>query len=150
LFGPVALQQEPRPFLVGERTNTNGCRKFKQLLEAENWQGLVEMAREQEHEGVHVLDVCTAYVGRDEVRDMSEVMSRFNAVITKPIMIDSTQVDVIETALKLVSGKPIINSVNLEDGREKFDAIVALARRYGAALVCGCIDEVGMARTAER
>jgi 5-methyltetrahydrofolate--homocysteine methyltransferase len=150
LFGSVTLAQEPRPLLVGERTNTNGSRKFKQLLEAEDWEALVDMAREQEREGVHVLDVCTAYVGRDEVRDMREVLRRYNAVITKPLMIDSTQVDVIEAALKLVSGKPIINSVNLEDGREKFDAIVGLARRYGAALVCGTIDEEGMARTAER
>jgi 5-methyltetrahydrofolate--homocysteine methyltransferase len=150
LFGSVTLKQEPRPLLVGERTNTNGSRKFKQLLEAEDWDGLVDMAREQEREGVHVLDVCTAYVGRDEVRDMHEVLRRYNAVITKPLMIDSTQIDVIEAALKLVSGKPIINSVNLEDGREKFDQIVGLARRYGAALVCGCIDETGMARTAAR
>jgi len=150
LFGAVELQQDPRPLLVGERTNTNGSRKFKQLLEKDDWHGLVEMGQEQEREGVHVLDVCTAYVGRDEIRDMTEVLRRFNAVITKPLMIDSTQVDVIEVALKLVSGKPIINSVNLEDGREKFDAIVALARRYGAALVCGTIDEEGMARTADR
>lgn len=150
LFGSVTLAQEPRPLLVGERTNTNGSRKFKQLLEAEDWEALVDMAREQEREGVHVIDVCTAYVGRDEVRDMREVLRRYNAVITKPLMIDSTQVDVIEAALKLVSGKPIINSVNLEDGREKFDAVVGLARRYGAALVCGTIDEQGMARTAER
>src|SRR5262245_17865237 len=150
LFGSVTLKQEPRPLLVGERTNTNGSRKFKQLLEAEDWDGLVDMAREQEREGVHVLDVCTAYVGRDEVRDMHEVLRRYNAVITKPLMIDSTQIDVIEAALKLVSGKPIINSVNLEDGREKFDKIVGLARRFGAALICGTIDEVGMARTAQR
>jgi 5-methyltetrahydrofolate--homocysteine methyltransferase len=150
LFGSVTLKQEPRPLLVGERTNTNGSRKFKQLLEAEDWDGLVDMAREQEREGVHILDVCTAYVGRDEVRDMHEVLRRYNAVITKPLMIDSTQIDVIETALKLVSGKPIINSVNLEDGREKFDAIVGLARRYGSALICGTIDEIGMARTADR
>ena len=150
LFAAMNLRQEPRPLLVGERTNTNGSRKFKQLLEAEDWNGLVEMGREQEREGVHVLDVCTAFVGRDEVRDMREVMKRFNAVITKPLMIDSTQVDVIEASLKLVSGKPIINSVNLEDAREKFDVIVGLARRYGAALVCGTIDEQGMARTAAR
>jgi Methionine synthase I, cobalamin-binding domain len=107
------------------------------------------MGQEQDREGAHVIDVCTAYVGRDEVRDMTEVLRRFNAVITKPLMIDSTEVRVIEESLKLVSGKPIINSVNLEDGREKFDKIVGLARKYGAALVCGCIDERGMARTAQ-
>jgi len=149
LFASTDLQQEPRPLIIGERTNTNGSRKFKQLLEKEDWHGLVEMAQEQEREGAHVVDVCTAYVGRDEVRDMKEVIRRFNAVITRPLMIDSTEVRVIDESLKLVSGKPIINSVNLEDGREKFDKIVGLARKYGAALVCGCIDERGMARTAQ-
>jgi 5-methyltetrahydrofolate--homocysteine methyltransferase len=149
LFAAVELNQEPRPLIIGERTNTNGSRKFKQLLEKEDWHGLVDMGQEQEREGAHVIDVCTAYVGRDEVRDMKEVLRRFNAVITRPLMIDSTEVRVIEQSLKLVSGKPIINSVNLEDGREKFDQIVSLARKYGAALVCGCIDERGMARTAQ-
>jgi 5-methyltetrahydrofolate--homocysteine methyltransferase len=149
LFAATELNQVPRPLIIGERTNTNGSRKFKQLLEKEDWHGLVEMGQEQEREGAHVIDVCTAYVGRDEVRDMKEVMRRFNAVITKPLMIDSTEVKVIEESLKLVSGKPIINSVNLEDGREKFDKIVELARKYGAALVCGCIDERGMARTSQ-
>jgi 5-methyltetrahydrofolate--homocysteine methyltransferase len=149
LFAAVDLHQEPRPLIIGERTNTNGSRKFKQLLEKEDWHGLVEMGQEQEREGAHVIDVCTAYVGRDEVRDMKEVIRRFNAVITRPLMIDSTEVPVIEESLKLISGKPIINSVNLEDAREKFDKIVGLARKYGAALVCGCIDERGMARTAQ-
>jgi 5-methyltetrahydrofolate--homocysteine methyltransferase len=149
LFTTAELHQDPRPLIIGERTNTNGSRKFKQLLEKEDWHGLVEMGQEQEREGAHVIDVCTAYVGRDEVRDMTEVLRRFNAVITRPLMIDSTEVPVIEAALKLVSGKPIINSVNLEEGRHKFDKVVALARKYGAALVCGCIDERGMARTAQ-
>jgi 5-methyltetrahydrofolate--homocysteine methyltransferase len=149
LFTAADLLQDPRPLIIGERTNTNGSRKFKQLLEKDDWHGLVEMGREQEREGAHVIDVCTAYVGRDEVRDMTEVLRRFNAVITRPIMIDSTEVPVIEAALKLISGKPIINSVNLEEGRHKFDKIVGLAAKYGAALVCGCIDERGMARTAD-
>jgi 5-methyltetrahydrofolate--homocysteine methyltransferase len=149
LFGAMDLQQEPRPLLVGERTNTNGSKKFKQLLEAEDWTGLFEMAREQEREGSHVLDVCTAYVGRDEVRDMSEVIRRYNAVLTRPIMIDSTEVPVIEASLKLISGKPIINSINLEDGRNKLDKVCRLAKRYGAALVALTIDEHGQADTAE-
>jgi 5-methyltetrahydrofolate--homocysteine methyltransferase len=149
LFTNSDLHQDPRPLIIGERTNTNGSRKFKQLLEKEDWHGLVEMGQEQEREGAHVIDVCTAYVGRDEVRDMTEVLRRFNAVVTKPLMIDSTEVPVIEASLKLMSGKPIINSVNLEEGRHKFDKIVGLARKYGAALVCGCIDERGMARTAD-
>src|SRR5205823_9398034 len=133
---------------VGERTNTNGSRKFKQLLEKEDWDGLVDMAREQEREGVHVLDVCTAFVGRDEVRDMSEVIRRYNEIIRAPLMIDSTETPVIEASLKLVSGKAIINSINLEEGRKKIDNVVPLARRYGAALVALTIDEQGQATTA--
>src|SRR5262249_62125229 len=97
LFSSVELQQEPRPLLVGERTNTNGSKKFKQLLEKDDWHGLVEMARDQEREGVHVLDVCTAFVGRDEVRDMQEVVKRYNEVIRAPLMIDSTEPPVMES-----------------------------------------------------
>jgi len=149
LHGAIALRQEPRPLLVGERTNTNGSKKFKQLLEAEDLEGLVQMAQEQEREGVHVLDVCTAYVGRDEVRDMREVVRQFNERVRKPLMIDSTEPPVIEEALKLISGKAIINSINLEDGRKKIDVVVPLAKRYGAALVALTIDEQGQATTAD-
>jgi 5-methyltetrahydrofolate--homocysteine methyltransferase len=149
LFQSIDLHQEPRPLLVGERTNTNGSKKFKQLLEAEDWDGIVDMGREQEREEVHVLDVCTAFVGRDEVRDMTEVVRRFNAVIQKPLMIDSTETNVVEASLKLISGKAIINSINLEDGRKKLDVLVRMARRYGAGLVALCIDEVGQADTAD-
>jgi 5-methyltetrahydrofolate--homocysteine methyltransferase len=149
LFSAVELQQEPRPLLVGERTNTNGSRKFKQLLEKDDWHGLVEMAREQEREGVHVLDVCVDYVGRDGVRDMREVIKRYNEVLTKPIMLDSTEVPVIEAGLKLCSGKAIINSINLEDGRKTLDPKTKLAKKYGAALVALTIDEKGQADTAQ-
>ena len=149
LLGSMDLVQVPRPLLVGERTNTNGSRKFKQLLEKDDWDGLLDMAREQEREGVHVLDVCAAYVGRDEVRDMKELLKRYNAVLSKPMMIDSTEVNVVEASLKLCSGKAIINSINLEDGRNKIDKVVPLAKKYGAALVALTIDEVGQADTAE-
>jgi 5-methyltetrahydrofolate--homocysteine methyltransferase len=143
------LLVDQRPLLVGERTNTNGSRKFKQLLEKEDWHGLVEMAQEQEREGVHVLDVCVDYVGRDGVRDMKEVIKRYNAVLTKPIMVDSTEANVIEAALKLSSGKTIINSINLEDGRKTLDPKTILAKKYGASLVALTIDEKGQADTAE-
>ena len=143
------LVVDQRPLLVGERTNTNGSRKFKQLLEKDDWNGLVEMAREQEREGVHVLDVCVDYVGRDGVRDMKEVVKRYNAVLGKPLMLDSTEVPVIEAALKLCSGKTIINSINLEDGRKTLDPKTKLAKKYGAALVALTIDEKGQADTAE-
>jgi 5-methyltetrahydrofolate--homocysteine methyltransferase len=149
LFAAVELQQEPRPLLVGERTNTNGSRKFKQLLEKDDWHGLTEMAREQEREGVHVLDVCVDYVGRDGVRDMREVIKRYNEVLTKPMMLDSTEVPVIEAGLKLCSGKALINSINLEDGRKTLDPKTKLAKKYGAALVALTIDEKGQADTAE-
>jgi 5-methyltetrahydrofolate--homocysteine methyltransferase len=149
LFNSVDLNQEPRPLLVGERTNTNGSRKFKQLLEKEDWHGLVEMAREQEREGAHVLDVCVDYVGRDGVRDMKETIKRYNEVLTKPIMLDSTEVPVIEAGLKLCSGKALINSINLEDGRKTLDPKTKLAKKYGAALVALTIDEKGQADTAE-
>src|SRR5581483_4720210 len=149
LFSAVDLHQEPRPLLVGERTNTNGSRKFKQLLEKDDWHGLVEMAKEQEREGVHVLDVCVDYVGRDGVRDMKEVIKRYNEVLTKPIMLDSTEVPVIEAGLKLCSGKALINSINLEDGRKTLDPKTRLAKKYGAALVALTIDEKGQADTAQ-
>jgi 5-methyltetrahydrofolate--homocysteine methyltransferase len=139
---------DQRPLLVGERTNTNGSKKFKQLLEKEDWNGLTEMAREQEREGVHVLDVCVDYVGRDGVRDMRECIKRYNAVLGKPIMLDSTEVPVIEAGLKLCSGKAIINSINLEDGRKTLDPKTRLAKKYGAALVALTIDEKGQADTA--
>lgn len=143
------LVVDQKPLLVGERTNTNGSKKFKQLLEKDDWNGLVEMAREQEREGVHVLDVCVDYVGRDGVRDMKEVIKRYNEVLQKPIMLDSTEVPVIEAGLKLCSGKAIINSINLEDGRKTLDPKTKLAKKYGAALVALTIDEKGQADTAE-
>jgi 5-methyltetrahydrofolate--homocysteine methyltransferase len=149
LLASQDLLTDPRPLLVGERTNTNGSKKFKQLLEKEDWHGLTEMAREQEREGVHVLDVCVDYVGRDGVRDMKETIKRYNAVLNKPIMLDSTEVPVIEAGLKLCSGKAIINSINLEDGRKTLDPKTKLAKKYGAALVALTIDEKGQADTAQ-
>ncbi|QJW95112.1 methionine synthase [Frigoriglobus tundricola] len=143
------LMVDQRPLLVGERTNTNGSKKFKQLLEKDDWHGLVEMAKEQEREGVHVLDVCVDYVGRDGVRDMKEVIKRYNEVLTKPIMLDSTELPVIEAGLKLCSGKALINSINLEDGRKTLDPKTLLAKKYGASLVALTIDEKGQADTAE-
>jgi 5-methyltetrahydrofolate--homocysteine methyltransferase len=143
------LNVDQKPLLVGERTNTNGSRKFKQLLEKEDWHGLVDMAKEQEREGAHILDVCVDYVGRDGVRDMKETIKRYNEVLTKPLMLDSTEVPVIEAALKLCSGKTIINSINLEDGRKTLDPKTKLAKKYGAALVALTIDEKGQADTAE-
>lgn len=150
-YSAVALDQPgTSPLIVGERCNANGSKLFKEYLLEENWEGIVEMARKEVQEGAHVLDVCTAYVGRDERRDMHEVLSRFVGQVTAPLMIDSTQIDVLESALKLIGGRAIINSINLEDGEEKFDKICELANRFGAALVALTIDEEGMAKTVDR
>lgn len=150
-FTAVPLDQDgTSPLIVGERCNSNGSKQFRELLLAEDWEGIVEMGRSEVAEGAHVLDICTAFVGRNEVRDMHEVLYRFASQVTAPLMIDSTQVDVLEHAMTLVGGRSIINSINLEDGEEKFDRICELAARYGAALIALTIDEEGMAKTAER
>lgn len=145
----VTLKMEPGPLIVGERTNTTGSRKFKRLLEAGDFDGMVDMAREQQDEGAHLLDVCLAYPGRDEVRDMTETLRRYNEVIKLPIVIDSTEWQVMEAGLKCIAGKPFINSINLEEGRKKLDIIVPFAKKYGAALVALTIDETGQATTSE-
>jgi 5-methyltetrahydrofolate--homocysteine methyltransferase len=136
--------------IIGEKTNANGSKAFKDMLAAENWEGLTELARELEGEGSHVLDVCTAYVGRDEVRDMTEVLSRYNQHITVPIMVDSTEWPVIERSLQMLAGKPIINSINFEDGEARTDKVLGLAQKYGAAIVGLTIDELGMAKDAAK
>ncbi len=147
LYQAVALRQEPAPLIVGERTNANGSRKFRDLLAAEDWDGLVGIAREQQREGAHLLDLCVAYVGRDEVRDMDALLSRLVTQVTPPLMIDSTEVPVIERALQLAPGKCVVNSINFEDGEGKARRILELCRTYGAAVVALTIDEHGMAKT---
>lgn len=150
IYTSVAMHVDPAPLIVGERTNTNGSRKFKQLLQKEDWDSMVAMARDQEREGAHVLDVCTAYVGRDEVRDMNTLIKRLNTEMQIPLVIDTTEFNVLEDSLQLVAGKPIVNSINLEDGEEKMLRKIELITRYGAAAVALTIDEVGMARPAEK
>ncbi len=150
LYQAVPFHLDPPPVLVGERTNANGSKQFRDLLAREEWEGMVAMGREAVKEGAHMVDVCGAYVGRDEVHDMREIISRFNTQVPLPIVIDSTEAAVIEEALQLIGGKPVINSINLEDGEERIDRIVPLCRKYGAAVIALTIDEEGMARTAER
>ncbi len=145
LYSISTMTIDPAPVLVGERCNANGSRQFKNLLEKEDYDAMVNMAKEQVKEGAHVLDICVAYVGRDEVRDMTEVIKRFNTAVTLPLMIDSTEVNVIETALKLYAGRAIINSINFEEGTVKADKILTLAKRFGAAVVALSIDEEGQA-----
>ncbi|MBX3462945.1 MAG: methionine synthase [Planctomycetes bacterium] len=150
LFHSVPLDQDSGPLIVGERTNANGSRKFKELMLAGDVEGMLQMAKEQVHEGSHVLDVCTAYVGRDEAGDMLQLLRPLVQQVTAPVMVDSTQIDVVEKALQAIPGRAIVNSINLEDGEEKADALCRLARRFGAMFVALTIDEEGMAKTAER
>jgi 5-methyltetrahydrofolate--homocysteine methyltransferase len=150
-YAAVALDQPgTSPLIIGERCNANGSKQFREHLLAENWEAIVEMGRTEVEEGAHVLDICTAYVGRNELRDMTQIVSRFVGQVTAPLMIDSTQLDVLEGALKLIGGRAIINSINLEDGEDKFDKICELAVRFGSALIALTIDEQGMAKTADQ
>ena len=149
LYQTAAFHLDPPPVIVGERTNANGSKLFRELLAAEDWEGIVAMGREAVKEGAHMVDVCAAYVGRDEIRDMEQIISRFNTQVTLPIVIDSTEAPVIERALQLIGGKAIINSINLEDGEERIDKILPLCKNYGAAVIALTIDEKGMAKTAD-
>ncbi|WP_406600591.1 methionine synthase [Hydrogenimonas cancrithermarum] len=150
LFNSVPLMQDPPPLLIGERSNATGSKAFRELLLAEDYEGTLTVGQQQVRAGAHVLDVSVGFAGRDETKDMHEVISLYAQKIPLPLMPDSTQVKGLETALKCIGGKPILNSVNLEDGIEKFDAVCRLAKRYGASLVCLTIDETGMAKTVER
>jgi len=153
LYSPVDYRQENSVLNVGERTNASGSRAFKRLLEAEDWDAMVSLARQQAREGSHVIDLNVDYAGRDNAKDMAELAHRFVRQVNAPLMLDSTQAATIEAGLKQVGGKCLINSANLEDGEEKFAGLCRLARRYGAALVLGTIDEdpqEAMARTADR
>ncbi len=149
LYSQVPLKQENAFLAIGERCNANGSKKFRDFQDAEDWDGIVAMAREQVKEGSHTLDVCTAFVGRDEIRDMTEVVSRLRGAVTTPLVIDSTELPVLEAALKLYGGKAILNSINFENGEHEAEARLRLARKFGAAVVALTIDEEGMAKDKE-
>jgi len=145
------LEQEPRPAMVGERVNSQGSRKAKRLLLADDYDGIVQIAEDQVEGGAHVLDVCVALTERqDEDEQMRQVVKRISLTQPAPIQIDSTEPDVIRGALEQIPGRAIVNSINLEAGRDKADEVVPLARAHGAALIALTIDEVGMAKTGER
>ncbi len=149
LYGQTALRQENSYFSIGERCNANGSKKWRQLQETADWDGCVAMGREQIAEGSNSLDVCTAFVGRDEVMEMNEVITRFTSSVNSPLVIDSTEAIVLEAALRLHGGKPIINSINFEDGEEAAEIRMKMARKFGAAVIALTIDEEGMAKTPE-
>jgi 5-methyltetrahydrofolate--homocysteine methyltransferase len=145
------LVQDPRPTLVGERVNSQGSRKAKELLLADDYDGLAVVAEDQVNGGAHVLDVCVALTERqDEAEQMRQVVKRVSLTQPAPIQVDSTEPEVIETALEQIPGRAIVNSINLEAGRAKLDRVVPLAKAHGAALIALTIDEIGMAKTAER
>jgi 5-methyltetrahydrofolate--homocysteine methyltransferase len=147
----ISLEQQPRPLIVGERINAQGSRKVKRLLLDDRYDDVVLIAREQVEGGAHVLDVCCALTERpDEEEQMRDLVRRLAQSIEAPLSIDSTEPKVLETALQNYPGRAILNSVNLESGRAKLDAVLPLAREHGAAVVALTIDEKGMAKTAER
>lgn len=136
--------------IVGERLNASGSKKCRDLLNIEDWDSLVALGKEQVKEGAHILDVNVDYVGRDGVKDMKELASRLVKNITLPLMLDSTEWQKMEAGLKVAGGKCILNSTNYEDGEERFFKVLEIAKKYGAGVVIGTIDEDGMARTADK
>ncbi len=150
LYSQTALRQDNSFFSIGERCNANGSKKWRQLQEENDWDGCVAVGREQAAEGSNSLDICTAFVGRDEKSEMDEVIRRFTSSVNVPLVIDSTETPVIESALKLHGGKPIINSINFEDGEKAAEDRLKLAKKFGTAVIALTIDEAGMAKTAEQ
>ena len=149
LYGQVPLRQENSYFSIGERCNANGSKKWRELQERGDWDGCVAVGREQVAEGSNSLDMCTAFVGRDELAEMTEVVTRFTSSVNAPLVIDSTETPVLAAALKLHGGKPIINSINFEEGEGAAADRMALAKKFGAGVIALTIDEAGMAKTAE-
>ena len=150
LYGTTSYEQENSFLIIGERLNASGSKKVRDLLNEENWDGLIGVARSQVKENAHVLDVNVDYVGRNGEADMHELVSRLVTNVNLPLMLDSTEWQKMEAGLKVAGGKCLLNSTNYEDGNERFFKVLELARTYGAGVVIGTIDEEGMARSAER
>ncbi|OEJ27705.1 methionine synthase [Streptomyces agglomeratus] len=152
LYQTVPFRQDTSYLAIGERTNANGSKKFREAMLEGRWDDCVEMARDQIREGAHMLDLCVDYVGRDGAADMAELAGRFATASTLPIVLDSTELDVLRAGLEKLGGRAVINSVNYEDGdgpESRFQKVTALAREHGAALMALTIDEEGQARTVE-
>ncbi|MGA1622160.1 MAG: methionine synthase, partial [Synechocystis sp.] len=150
IYSTQTYTQENSFLIVGERLNASGSKKCRDLLNAEDWDSLVSLAKSQVKEGAQILDVNVDYVGRDGVRDMKELASRLVNNVTLPLMLDSTEWQKMEAGLKVAGGKCILNSTNYEDGEERFYKVLAIAKEYGAGIVIGTIDEDGMGRTADK
>ena len=152
LYASVPFQQDTSVLMVGERTNANGSKKFREAMLAQDWEACVGIAREQTREGAHLIDLCIDYVGRDGVADMAELAGRLATASTLPVMLDSTEPEVLRAGLERLGGRSIINSVNYEDGDgpgSRFQRAMELVREHGAAVVALCIDEEGQARTPD-
>ncbi len=152
IYSPVTIEQDLSFLIVGERTNANGSKAFREAMLAGDWDTCVKMANEQVREGAHVLDVCVDYVGRDGALDMDEIARRFATQASVPLVMDSTEAKVMEAGLQHIGGRAILNSANLEDGElpgSRFDSVMTLAREFGAAVICLLIDERGQARDVE-
>ncbi len=152
IYSPVTYHQDRSVLLVGERTNANGSKQFREAMLEGDWDTCVAIGRDQIKEGAHILDVCVDYTGADGVADMNQVMSRLATQSSVPIMVDTTETKVARVALTWLGGKAILNSVNLEEGDgpgTRLDGFLSLASEFGAAVVATCIDEEGQARTAD-
>ncbi|MEY4157510.1 MAG: methionine synthase [Actinomycetota bacterium] len=152
LYSPVPIHQDNSFLIIGERTNTNGSKAFRDLMLAGDWDGCTKMGSDQVREGAHVIDVCVDYVGRDGAVDMDEIASRFASQVSVPLVLDSTEPEVMEAALRHNGGRAVLNSANLEDGEaegSRLDRVFSLARDFGCAAVCLLIDERGQARDVE-
>jgi 5-methyltetrahydrofolate--homocysteine methyltransferase len=152
LYQHVSFDQDSAFLAIGERTNANGSRAFRDAMLAENWDDCVDIARSQVRDGAHLLDVCIDYVGRDGVADMKQVVSRLASASTLPLVVDSTEPAVLQAGMELIGGRPVVNSVNFEDGdgpTSRFGRIMPLVQEHGAAVIALTIDEEGQARTAE-
>ncbi len=148
IYSAVPLVQDNSILFVGERSNANGSKAFREALLKEDIETMVGMGREQVRDGSHILDVCTAYVGRNEISDMTSVVTRYRSDVPVPLMIDSTEHPVLKIALELCGGRSIVNSINLEDGLERIEKVLPLVKEHGAAVIALTIDEAGMAKTA--
>lgn len=148
LYQAVEIQQDPPPLLIGERCNANGSKRFRDCLLDEDYDACLKIALEQQESGAHVLDLCTAYAGRDEKKDLVALVKLFSGSVRLPLVIDSTTPDCIETCLRMYPGRCIINSINLEDGGTTLNRICPLIKRYGAAVIALTINKKGMAMTA--
>ena len=150
IYNSVPYEQDNSFLIIGERLNASGSKKVRDLLNEDDWDGLISIARDQVKENAHILDVNVDYVGRNGESDMNNVVSRLVTNVNLPLMLDSTEYTKMESGLKVAGGKCLLNSTNYEDGNDRFFKVVDLAKRYGAGLVVGTIDESGMARTASQ